>query len=61
MTIVNRGQAEKKVMLRYNNNYAILALNCMLKSSKGQYHYQESREEIKTIVIKHIKLLKELS
>ena len=32
----------------------------MLKSSKRQYQYQELREKIKTIVIKHIKLLKGL-
>ena len=30
----DRNQAKKKVILGYNKNYTILALNCILKNSK---------------------------
>ena len=30
----DRDQAKKKVILGYNKNYTILALNCILKNSK---------------------------
>jgi len=53
-------------MLGYNKKYATLALNCILKNSKGMILALEIKRRCKNnniyrIRLEHIKFLKELS